>query len=167
MISEKRPSITVDDQRASHLFHSICPILAHHTHRKRTPMQLLYRNLSNSVRTIKKRGTPTHSREKKEKEREPWFLELPNKISVQRMEFETGKWWSWVSLSLPVIDIASQGSTNNGFLSFLTFSLTELRICVKTWSRDFRVSVAEQRIAPSLRVARLLLCIYMPYDVVW
>jgi hypothetical protein len=65
MIAEKRPSITVDDQRASHLFDSICPILAHHTHRKRTPMQLLYRNLSNSVLTIKKKEVHPHTQERK------------------------------------------------------------------------------------------------------
>jgi hypothetical protein len=45
-------------------------------------------------------------------------------------------------------------------------SLTELRICVKTWPSEFGISAAYNG-RPSLRIAWLFVRIYMPYNIVW
>jgi len=88
---------------------------------------------------------------------------IGTKNRIESGKGSVGRECSLLFFFFSIIDIASQRFQNNGFLCP---SLTELRICVKTWSRDFSSLCCGQRIAPSLRVARLLLCVYMPYDVV-
>jgi len=138
--------------------HPICPGLAH-SQKKGTPMML-----SKPDQTPPRLERTTL--EKKYKERHD--LEFPSKhryIESNRIR----KRVLWVVCVL----FAAFFLFNHRYCFpevpkqwLLCLSLTELRICVKTWLSYFSSLCCGQRIAPSLRVARLLLCIYMPYDVV-
>jgi len=142
------------DTAGKHASHPICPSLAHH--KKGDPMML-----------SKPDQTPPRLEKKTTLERNTgrdMIWNFPRNIGTKnRIESGKGSVGRVLLFSFQSSILLSQRFQNNGFLCL---SLTELRICVKTWSRDFSSLCCGQHIAPSLRIARLLLCVYMPYDVV-